>query len=77
MAAEQVSSSNVNDGAGAAFWEYTYVAGRSDENQVYFIESTWTNIIQPAARDAVQSVLSGPAVANCVPGNAACTMARF
>lgn len=54
--------------AGAAFWQYTYITGRDDENQVLFKESTWTDIIKPAADEAVQMVQSRPPVANCVPG---------
>ena len=54
--------------AGAAFWEYTYAAGRMDENQVLFNESTWNTIIKPAAQSTMQTMMSQPAVANCVPG---------
>ena len=55
--------------AGAAFWQYTYITGRDDENQVLFNESTWTDIIKPAADETVQMVQSRPPVANCVPGH--------
>ena len=54
---------------GAAFWQYAYIAGKDDENAVLFNESTWTDIIKPAADKAVQAVQSRPAVANCVPGD--------
>ena len=54
---------------GAAFWEYSYIAGPPDTNQVLFNESTWTNIISPSADNALQTTLSSPAVAKCVPGN--------
>ena len=55
--------------AGAAFWEFSYIAGPPDSNQVLFNESTWTNIILPSADNALQTMLSKPAVANCVPGD--------
>ena len=54
--------------AGAAFWEYSYIAGPPDVNQVLVNESTWINIIEPAADGALQTMLSNPAVSNCVPG---------
>lgn len=56
------------DAAGAAFWEYSYIAGPPDVNQVLVNESTWINIIEPAADGALQTMLSNPAVSNCVPG---------
>lgn len=54
---------------GAAFWQYTYISGREDENQVLFNDSTWTDIIKPAADKTVGLVQSRPPVANCVPGD--------
>ena len=45
-----------------------YIAGPPDENQVLFNESTWTNIIEPAASNAAEYVLSSPKLANCNPG---------
>ena len=54
---------------GAAFWQYTYISGREDENQVLFNDSTWTDIIKPAADETVGLVQSRPPVANCVPGD--------
>lgn len=59
----------MSDDAGAAFWQYTYITGRDDENQVLFNESTWTDIIKPAADKTVQAVQSRPVIANCVPGD--------
>ena len=60
---------DMSDDAGAAFWQYTYIAGRDDENQVLFNESTWKDIIKPAADKTVQAVQSRPVIANCVPGD--------
>ena len=54
--------------AGAAFWEFSYIAGPPDTNQVLVNESTWSSIIEPAADGALQTMLSNPAVSNCVPG---------
>ncbi|KAL3133319.1 hypothetical protein ABBQ38_007197 [Trebouxia sp. C0009 RCD-2024] len=67
---DQLSDSLDSDGyfKGAAFWQYSYIAGKTDENAVFFNESTWTDIIKPAADKAVQAVQSRPALANCVPG---------
>lgn len=45
-----------------------YIAGPPDENQVLFNESTWTNIIEPAASNAAEYMLSSPKLANCNPG---------
>ncbi len=56
------------NGAGAAFWEFSYIAGPPDTNQVLVNESTWSSIIEPAADGALQTMLSNPAVSNCVPG---------
>ncbi|KAA6420119.1 MAG: mannan endo-1 [Trebouxia sp. A1-2] len=54
--------------ARAAFWEYSYIAGPPDTNQVLVNESTWSSIIEPAADGALQTMLSNPAISNCVPG---------
>ena len=54
---------------GAAFWQYTYISGRDDENQVLFTDSTWNDIIKPAAAEVVGLVQSRPPVANCIPGD--------
>ena len=59
---------NCCDVAGAAFWEFSYIAGPPDTNQVLVNESTWSSIIEPAADGALQTMLSNPAVSNCVPG---------
>ncbi|DBA97559.1 hypothetical protein WJX77_001628 [Trebouxia sp. C0004] len=53
---------------GAAFWEFSYIAGPPDSNQVLVNESTWSSIIEPAADGALQTMLLNSAVSNCVPG---------
>ena len=57
-----------HNGAGAAFWEFSYIAGPPDTNQVLVNESTWSSIIEPAADGALQTMLSNLAVSNCMPG---------
>lgn len=49
-----------------------FIAGPPDENQVLYNESTWTNIIEPAASNAAAYVLSTPAMANCNAGQQKC-----
>lgn len=64
--------------AGAAFWEYSYIAGPPDTNQVLVNESTWSSIIEPAADGALQTMLSNPAISNCVPGtHSACLVGNM
>ena len=55
--------------AGVAFWEYDYLNGATDsDNLVRRTDSTFTNILQPAALAVVQKVAALPLVNGCVPG---------
>lgn len=55
--------------AGVAYWEYDYLNGATDsDNLVRMSDSTWTNILQPAAAAVVQKVAALPLVNGCVPG---------
>lgn len=52
-----------------AYWEYDYLNGATDsDNLVRMSDSTWTNILQPAAAAVVQKVAALPLVNGCVPG---------
>ncbi|KAL0035204.1 hypothetical protein WJX79_005949 [Trebouxia sp. C0005] len=55
--------------AGVAYWEYDYLNGATDsDNLVRMSDSTWTNILQPAAAAVVQKVAALPVVNGCIPG---------
>ncbi len=55
--------------AGVAYWEYDYLNGATDsDNLVRMSDSTWTNILQPAAAAVVQKVAALPVVNDCTPG---------
>ncbi len=55
--------------AGVAYWEYDYLNGATDsDNLVRMSDSTWTNILQPAAAAVVQKVAALPVVNGCTPG---------
>lgn len=52
-----------------AYWEYDYLNGATDsDNLVRMSDSTWTNILQPAAAAVVQKVAALPVVNGCIPG---------
>jgi len=52
-----------------AYWEYDYLNGATDsDNLVRMSDSTWTNILQPAAAAVVQKVAALPVVNGCTPG---------
>lgn len=55
--------------AGVAYWEYDYLNGATDsDNLVRMSDNTWTNILQPAAAAVVQKVAALPVVNGCIPG---------
>ncbi len=56
-----------------AYWEYDYLNGATDsDNLVRMSDSTWTNILQPAAAAVVQKVAALPVVNGCIPGQLIC-----
>ncbi|DBA74432.1 TPA: hypothetical protein ACH3X1_011186 [Trebouxia sp. C0004] len=55
--------------AGVAYWEYDYLNGATDsDNLVRMSDSTWSNILQPAAAAVVQKAAELPMVNGCIPG---------
>jgi len=54
--------------AGVAYWEHDYLNGATkSDNLVRTSDSTWTNILQPAAQAVAQKVAALPVVNGCVP----------
>lgn len=64
--------------AGVAYWEYDYLNGATDsDNLVRMSDSTWTNILQPAAAAVVQKVAALPVVNGCIPGQLVICVVSF
>ena len=62
--------------AGVAYWEYDYLNGATDsDNLVRRSDSTFTNILEPAAAAVVKKIAALPPVNGCVPGNSCCSTA--
>lgn len=55
--------------AGVAYWEHDYLNGATNsDNLVRRGDSTFTNILLPAAKVVGQKVAALPVVNGCVPG---------
>lgn len=57
--------------AGAAYWERSINGGASSDNLVRESDSTWTQILAPAAAALAQKIAAMPAIAICTPGDPA------
>ena len=56
-------------GTGLAYWEYDYLNGATNfDNLVRRGHSTFTQILLPAAKAVTQKVAGLPTVNGCVPG---------
>ena len=53
---------------GAAYWERDINGAASSDNLVRSSDSTWTQILAPAANQLAQKIAALPPLASCTPG---------